>query len=93
MVWSTSALIAAYTMTWLIYLVDGLVAGTQTALTPYITSTFASHSLTPFISILSYSISGVPLHHRQDPGCLWQTSRLLTLHHPRFSGFSDDGVV
>jgi MFS family permease len=59
MVWSTSALIAAYTMIWLIYFVEGLVAGTQTALSPYVTSAFAEHSLTPTISIVSYVIGGV----------------------------------
>jgi hypothetical protein len=59
MVWSTSALIAAYTMIWLIYFVEDLVAGTQTALTPYVTSAFAEHSLTPTISIVSYVIGGV----------------------------------
>jgi MFS family permease len=59
MIWSTSALIAAYTMIWLIYFIEGLVMGTQTALTPYITSAFASHSLTPTISIVSYIIGSV----------------------------------
>ena len=59
MVWSTSALVAAYTIIWLIYFVEGLVAGTQTALSPYVTSTFAEHSLTPTISIVSYVIGGV----------------------------------
>jgi MFS family permease len=59
MVWSTSALIADYTMIWLIYFVEGLVAGTQTALSPYVTSAFAEHSLTPTISIVSYVIGGV----------------------------------
>ena len=59
MVWSTSALIAAYTMIWLIYFVEGLVSGTQVALSPYVTSAFAEHSLTPTISIVSYVIGGV----------------------------------
>jgi hypothetical protein len=58
MVWSTSALVAAYIMIWLIYFVEGLVMGTQTALTPYVTSAFAEHSLTPTISIVSYVIGG-----------------------------------
>lgn len=59
MVWSTSALITAYTMIWLIYFVEGLVSGTQVALSPYVTSAFAEHSLTPTISIVSYVIGGV----------------------------------
>jgi MFS family permease len=58
MVWSTSALIAAYIMKWLIYFVEGLVTGTQTALIPYVTSAFVEHSLTPTISIVNYVIGG-----------------------------------
>jgi hypothetical protein len=57
MVWSTSALIAAYTMIWLIYFVEGLVAGTQTALSPYVTSAFAEHSLTPTIASSAMSLA------------------------------------
>ena len=57
--WTTTALIFAYVMIWLIYLVEGMLSGTTAALTPYVTSAFAQHSLTPTIGILSSVIGGV----------------------------------
>lgn len=58
-VWSTKSLVIAYVLMWLIYFVEGLLSGTTTALNPYITSAFASHSLTPTVGIVSSIIGGV----------------------------------
>lgn len=57
--WTTTALIFAYVMIWLIYFVEGMLSGTAIALTPYVTSAFAQHSLTPTVGILSSVIGGV----------------------------------
>lgn len=57
--WTTTALIAANIMIWLIYFVEGMLSGTTAALTPYVTSAFAKHSLTPVVGILSSIIGGV----------------------------------
>ncbi len=57
--WTTTALIVAYMMIWLIYFVEGMLSGTTAALTPYVTSAFAQHSLTPTVAILSSVIGGV----------------------------------
>ncbi|THX77231.1 hypothetical protein D6D04_06418 [Aureobasidium pullulans] len=58
-VWSTKSLVIAYVLMWLIYFVEGLLSVTTTALNPYITSAFASHSLTPTVGIVSSIIGGV----------------------------------
>ena len=57
--WTTSDLIIAYIMIWLTYFVEGMLSGTTAALTPYVTSTFAQHSLIPTVGILSSVIGGV----------------------------------
>lgn len=57
--WTTTALVVAYIMMWLIYFVEGMLAGTTGALNPYVTSAFALHSLTPTVGILSSVIGGV----------------------------------
>ncbi|KAL8760710.1 MAG: hypothetical protein Q9184_003112, partial [Pyrenodesmia sp. 2 TL-2023] len=57
--WTTTALVFAYVMIWLTYFVEGMLSGTTIALTPYITSAFALHSLTPTVAILSSVIGGV----------------------------------
>lgn len=57
--WPRSALITAYVMIWIIYFVDSMQQGTTNALTPYVTSAFESHSLTPTVSIFSSIIGGV----------------------------------
>ncbi|KAL9620749.1 MAG: hypothetical protein Q9160_004762 [Pyrenula sp. 1 TL-2023] len=57
--WTASALLFAYIMIWLTYFVEGMVSGTTNALTPYVTSAFALHSLTPTVGILSSVIGGV----------------------------------
>lgn len=45
--WTTASLITAYILIWLVYFIQGLVAGVSGALIPYVTSSFAFHSLTP----------------------------------------------
>ncbi|KAL8782448.1 MAG: hypothetical protein Q9213_005378 [Squamulea squamosa] len=57
--WTSSALIFAYVMIWLTYFVEGMLSGSTNALTPYVTSDFALHSLTPTVGILSSVIGGV----------------------------------
>ena len=57
--WTTTALILAYVIIWLTYFVEGMLSGTTAALTPYVTSAFAQHSLTPTVGILSSVIGGV----------------------------------
>lgn len=57
--WTTTALIFAYVMIWLTYFVEGMLSSTSAALTPYVTSAFAQHSLTPTVGILSSVIGGV----------------------------------
>ncbi|KAL8945035.1 MAG: hypothetical protein Q9216_000019 [Gyalolechia sp. 2 TL-2023] len=57
--WTTTALIFAYIMIWLTYFVEGMLSGASGALTPYVTSAFAQHSLTPTVGILSSVIGGV----------------------------------
>ncbi|KAF2852400.1 siderophore iron transporter-like protein mirB [Plenodomus tracheiphilus IPT5] len=59
MAWTKTALIIAYIMIWLIYFVETMLAGVTAAFTPYVTSAFALHSLTPTVSILSSVIGGV----------------------------------
>lgn len=57
--WTTTALILAYVMIWLTYFAEGMLSGTTAALTPYVTSAFAQHSLTPTVGVLSSVIGGV----------------------------------
>ncbi|KAG6017249.1 hypothetical protein E4U43_001925 [Claviceps pusilla] len=58
-VWTKTALIIAYVMIWLIYFVDSLQQATTGNLTPYVTSAFRQHSLTPTVNIMSNIIGGV----------------------------------
>lgn len=57
--WSKNILIIAYVLIWLTYCVEGMLGNTTAALTPYVTSAFAQHSLTPTVGILSSVIGGV----------------------------------
>lgn len=57
--WNTSALVLAYIVIWLTYFVEGILSATTGILTPYVTSTFAQHSFTPAVGILSSVIGGV----------------------------------
>ena len=58
-VWPRSALIMGYIMIWVIYFVDSMQQGVTGQLTPWIMSSFMSHSLTPSVGIMSSIISGV----------------------------------
>ncbi|QIX01998.1 hypothetical protein AMS68_007515 [Peltaster fructicola] len=58
-VWSTKALVFAYVLIWITYFVEGMLSGTNAALAPFVTSTYADHALTPTVSILSAIIGGV----------------------------------
>ncbi|KAJ4256072.1 hypothetical protein NW762_009147 [Fusarium torreyae] len=59
MTWTTKALIFGFVIMWLTYFVEGMLAGTIGALTPYVTSAFALHSLTPTVGIISSVVGGV----------------------------------
>ncbi|KAJ3522901.1 hypothetical protein NM208_g12670 [Fusarium decemcellulare] len=58
-VWTRPALITAYISIWIIYFVDSMQQANSTALKPYVTSAFQSHSLTPTTDIMSSIIGGV----------------------------------
>jgi hypothetical protein len=58
-VWSKSALIFAYVWIWVIYFVDTTQQGATSSLTPWVTSAFQQHSLTPTVNIMSNIIGGV----------------------------------
>lgn len=58
-VWTKTTLIIAYVMIWVIYFVDSLQQGTTGNLTPWVTSAFKQHSLTPTVNIMSNIIGGV----------------------------------
>ncbi|KAF4471932.1 Siderophore iron transporter mirB [Fusarium albosuccineum] len=58
-VWTTTALVVAYVMIWFIYFFDMMHQGVSGALTPYVTSAFQHHSLTPTVGIMSSIIGGV----------------------------------
>lgn len=58
-VWTTASLILAYVMIWVVYFVDSMQQGATGVLTPYVTSAFQSHSLTPTVNIMSNIIGGV----------------------------------
>lgn len=58
-VWTTTSLIVAYVMIWIIYFVILMQQGTLAALTPFVTSAFDEHSLTPTVTVISSIIGGV----------------------------------
>ncbi|KAL4938954.1 hypothetical protein BDV06DRAFT_214683 [Aspergillus oleicola] len=58
-VWLRTSLIIAYILNWIVYFLILMQQVTSSTLTPYVTSAFQSHSLTPTISILSRVIGGV----------------------------------
>lgn len=57
--WTTKSLVIAYILIWLVYFIQGLVGGISGALLPYVTSSFALHSLTATTGVLSSVIGGV----------------------------------
>ena len=58
-VWTKSALIFAYVWIWIIYFVNTMQQGATNVLTPWVTSAFQQHSLTPTVGIMSSIIGGV----------------------------------
>ncbi|KAL7954653.1 major facilitator superfamily domain-containing protein [Trichoderma compactum] len=58
-VWTKSALWTAFVMIWVIYFVDSMQQGTTGNLTPWVTSAFQQHPLTPTVSVMSGIIGGV----------------------------------
>lgn len=58
-VWSKKALIFAYIWIWVVYFINSMQQGATGALTPWVTSAFQQHSLTPTVSIMSNIIGGV----------------------------------
>lgn len=59
MVWTRTDLIIAYILIWVVYFVMLMQQNTAAVLSPYITSAFRDHSLTPTVGILSSIIGGV----------------------------------
>ncbi|CAI0641473.1 unnamed protein product [Colletotrichum noveboracense] len=57
--WTTSSLVIAYVMIWVIYFVMLMQQGALAALTPFVTSAFRQHSLTPTVAVISGIIGGV----------------------------------
>ncbi|KAL0943134.1 siderophore iron transporter mirb [Colletotrichum truncatum] len=58
-VWSQTSIIFSVAFVWIVYFVMLMQQGTTGALTPYITSAFQLHSLTPTVTVLSSVIGGV----------------------------------
>ncbi|KEY69578.1 hypothetical protein S7711_06207 [Stachybotrys chartarum IBT 7711] len=59
MVWPKSHLIAAYAFIWLIYVIIALQEVVVRAMTPFVTSSFSSHSLTATMTVVSSIIGGL----------------------------------
>lgn len=58
-VWTKHALYTAFAMIWVIYFVDTMQQGATGTLTPWVTSAFQEHSLTPTVNVISSIIGGV----------------------------------
>ncbi|KAK5988672.1 MFS siderochrome iron transporter 1 [Cladobotryum mycophilum] len=58
-VWPRNALYTAFALIWVIYFVDSMQQGATGLLTPWVTSDFQSHSLTPTVNVMSQIIGGV----------------------------------
>ncbi|KAK1242473.1 hypothetical protein MKX08_005285 [Trichoderma sp. CBMAI-0020] len=58
-VWTKHALYTAFGMIWVIYFVDTMQQGATGTLTPWVTSAFQEHSLTPTVNVISSIIGGV----------------------------------
>lgn len=58
-VWTKQALWSAFALIWAIYFVDSMQQGATGALTPWVTSKFQHHSLTPTVNVMSNIIGGV----------------------------------
>lgn len=58
-VWTKNALWTAFGLIWVIYFVDSMQQGATGTLTPWVTSAFQEHSLTPTVNVMSSIIGGV----------------------------------
>lgn len=58
-VWTKKSLITAYVMIWIIYFVMLMQQSALANLTPFVTSSFQEHSLTPTVSVISSIVGGV----------------------------------
>ncbi|RFU79862.1 siderophore iron transporter [Trichoderma arundinaceum] len=58
-VWTKHALWTAFVLIWVIYFVDSMQQGATGTLTPWVTSAFQEHSLTPTVTVMSSIIGGV----------------------------------
>ncbi|KAK3485582.1 major facilitator superfamily domain-containing protein [Neurospora hispaniola] len=58
-VWTRNDMYMAYITIWILYFVDALQSGMSTSFYPYVTSSFALHSLTATTSIMSSLIGGL----------------------------------
>ncbi|KAL1297323.1 hypothetical protein AAFC00_004871 [Neodothiora populina] len=58
-VWGKKELILVYVLIWIIYFIMAFSSGIVGVLTPYVTSAFESHSLTPVVDIISTLIAGL----------------------------------
>ncbi|KAE8168624.1 major facilitator superfamily-domain-containing protein [Aspergillus tamarii] len=58
-VWTKTARIVAYVLIWIVYFAMLMQQNASASLTPYVTSSFLLHSLTPTVTILSSVIGGV----------------------------------
>lgn len=58
-VWSMTSLVLTYAFIWIVYFIMQMEMGVVAALTPFVTSAFQHHSLTPTVGILSSVIGGV----------------------------------
>ncbi|KAH7123088.1 major facilitator superfamily domain-containing protein [Dactylonectria macrodidyma] len=58
-VWTSTSLMIAYAMIWVIYFVMLMQQSALATLTLFVTSSFAEHSLTPTVTVISSIIGGV----------------------------------
>ncbi|RXG42820.1 hypothetical protein VDGE_09805 [Verticillium dahliae] len=58
-VWSKTTLIIAYVLIWIVYFVTLMQQMSSASLTPFVTSAFQLHSLTPTVGIISTVAGGV----------------------------------
>lgn len=57
--WTRKELLLAYAMVWFVYFLDSLQQNVTSNFTPWVTSSFGMHSLTPVTNILSSLIGGL----------------------------------
>jgi MFS family permease len=57
--WSRKHLITVYALVWLVYFLDSLQQNVTGSFTPWVTSSFGQHSLTPVVGVLSSLVGGL----------------------------------